>query len=170
MSFDLSDFSPEVTLSEWKIVKHALSGPFHDCLTNDLMLKLFLQDNPHALKGFISAIHFIDPDTIESVIVKNPFFLGRAVDDNVGILDLRLLLNSKEIVDIEMQVSSQIFFPERSLIYLCRSFDQLKRGEGYDQILPCIQVSILCNDMFARDDPRYTDAFSPNTRCWKRRP
>lgn len=58
-----------------------------------------------------------------------------------------------------MQIAFQFFYPERSITYLARAFDQLKSGDDYSAILPCIQISILDTEMFRKDDSRYTDAF-----------
>ena len=53
----------------------------------------------------------------------------------------------------------QDFWPERSIIYLCRNFDQLSSGESYNLIKPCIQIGILNRSLFKPDDPRYSTDF-----------
>ncbi|MDD3253970.1 MAG: hypothetical protein PHV18_15610 [Lachnospiraceae bacterium] len=47
---------------------------------------LFLQDNLYALRGFISAIYSIDPDTIESILVKNPFLLVTTTQEDIKMI------------------------------------------------------------------------------------
>ena len=150
---------PTPDLSMWEAMKDSLTGMLEIFLTNDLMFKYSFQKNPYGLKGFLGATLSIDPETIQSIIIENPTELGHAIDDKTLILDLKITLNSNRIIDIEMQVDAQPSYPERALTYLCRAFDHLKIGEGYERILPCIQVSILCSDLFSKDDPRYTDAF-----------
>ena len=140
-------------------MKDSLTGLLKVFLTNDLMFKYSFQRNLYGLKGLLGATLSIDPETIQSIVIENPVELGNSIDDKTLILDLKITLNSNRIIDIEMQVAAQPAYPERALTYLCRSFDHLNIGQGYESILPCIQVSILCSDLFAQEDPRYTDAF-----------
>lgn len=58
-------------------------------------------------------------------------------------LDIKLKLNNCKIINIELQVAAQDDWPERSLTYLCRSFDQAERGGSYGDILPTVHISIL---------------------------
>ena len=42
-----------------------------------------------------------------------------------------------------MQVSNHGDWPDRALSYLCRAFDNLQKGEEYEQVLPAIHIGIL---------------------------
>ena len=150
---------PTPDISKWDQEKQLLSGPMPVRMTNDFMFKYSLQNNPYGLKGFLAAVLSIDAETIQTILIQNPIMPGDVLDDKTFILDIRLLLNDQTMIDIEMQVAMQIFFPERALLYLCRSFDQLKAGEDYENIKPCIQISIVERELFQKDDSRYTDAF-----------
>jgi hypothetical protein len=44
---------------------------------------------------------------------------------------------------IPNDTSIRIFWPERSLSYLCRSFDQLRTGEKYANAGPAIHIGFL---------------------------
>ena len=46
-------------------------------------------------------------------------------------------------INLEMQVANEYNWPERSLSYLCRSFDQLYRGQKYEEVLPVIHIGFL---------------------------
>ncbi len=58
-------------------------------------------------------------------------------------LDLKLELNDSRILNIEMQVVVEGNWPERSLAYLCRAFDQLEKGEKYLEAKETIHIGIL---------------------------
>lgn len=55
------------------------------------------------------------------------------------ILDAKVLLNNKSVINLEMQVVNYDNWPERSLAYLCRSFDELYRGQDYQEAKPTFQ-------------------------------
>ncbi len=46
------------------------------------------------------------------------------------------LLNNHSINNLELQVINEHNWTERSLLYLCRAFDNLVRGRDYRQVLP----------------------------------
>lgn len=52
------------------------------------------------------------------------------------------------IIHLEMQVINQHDWPDRSLSYLCRSFDQLEHGKAYQTSKPVIQIGILDFTLF----------------------
>ena len=45
---------------------------------------------------------------------------------------------------------------ERSLVYLCRSFDQLYRGQQYEEMLPVIHIGFLDFNLFPNEKEFYT--------------
>ena len=87
-------------------------------------------------------------DEIISVEITNPIELGKSIDAKDFFLDIKVLLNSDTIINLEMQVINQHNWPERSLSYLCRSFDGLNRGEDYLEARPVIQISLLYFTLF----------------------
>ncbi len=73
-------------------------------------------------------------------------------------LDVRVLLNNKEQIDIEIQVTSSEYWAERTLFYLGKMFvDQLKPGEDYQKLEKCIHIGILNFTLF--DDEEYYSRF-----------
>lgn len=122
--------------------KQNFTGELPYKLTNDFFFKVFLERNEIALRGLLCALLSMKPEEIVSVTVTNPIELGSSVDDKDMILDVKVLLNSQEIINLEMQVNNLGNWPERSLSYLCRMFDQLKRGGNYKTVKKTIHVSI----------------------------
>ena len=58
-------------------------------------------------------------------------------------LDINVLLNNSSIINLEMQVVNEHNWQDRSLSYLCRSFDQLYQGEEYSAAKPAIHIGFL---------------------------
>ncbi|MBQ7934023.1 MAG: PD-(D/E)XK nuclease family transposase, partial [Lachnospiraceae bacterium] len=52
------------------------------------------------------------------------------------ILDIKVEINHCMIMNLEMQVVNRHDWSDRSLSYLCRSYDQLNRGQEYTHALP----------------------------------
>ena len=116
-------------------------------LTNDFMFHVVLEENISALRMLLSSLLHMNPEEIKTVDVRNPLDYGTFVTDKKIILDLKLLLNSNKLVNIEMQVLNEKNWPERSLIYLCRSYDNVKKGHDYSSVFSAHQVSILDFDL-----------------------
>ena len=68
---------------------------------------------------------------MEPVQIINPIELGDDMDDKTFILDININLNNNTIINLEMQMQNERNWEERSLSYLCRSFDQLYAGQEY---------------------------------------
>lgn len=112
-------------------------------LTNDFMFKAVLQRNEMALKGLLCALLHLEMKEITAIRILNPIEIGGMIDEKMMVLDLKLELNDNRILDIEMQVIDRGNWPERSLTYLCRTFDQLEKGEEYLDVKETIHIGIL---------------------------
>ena len=53
------------------------------------------------------------------------------------------MLNDDTLINLEMQVLNEHNWPERSLSYLCRAYDQLYRGQKYEEALPVVHIGFL---------------------------
>lgn len=87
-----------------------------------------MQKNKNILKHLICALLSIPVECITDLAIE----LGKAIDTKTCILDIKLLLNNSQYINIEMQVSKQDYWTERSLTYLCRTYDNLEPGEQYN--------------------------------------
>ncbi len=125
-------------------------------LTNDYLFHVVMQKNEKVLRGLIGSLLHLRPDEITSVELKNPIILGEAIDDKSVILDLRIVLNDTHILNIEMQVAKRDNWTERSLVYLCKNFDNLSEGQDYGEVMPCLHIGILDFELFKGDEEFYS--------------
>lgn len=115
-----------------------------------------LMNNPKVRTGFIAALLQKDPKTIRETKLL-PTILGQNYpEDKLGILDVRVEMEDKTQIDMEMQVAYFDYWDARSIFYLSRMFtDQLKKGEPYEKLKKCIHVSILDFSLFEDDQECY---------------
>lgn len=124
------------------------NGPLPIPMTNDYLFRALLQQNNNVLKGLISSLLHLHDTEISSVAITNPIELGRSTDEKTFILDISMVLNDSALINLEMQVINFHDWTDRSLSYLCRKFDQLKKGEPYRNLKPVIQISLLNFTLF----------------------
>ena len=130
--------------------------------TNDFMFHVVFEESDECvLRKLLCSLLHMNSDEIVTVEVVNPIDYGRSITSKKVILDLKLLLNDNTIVNIEMQVLDEKDWPERSVIYLCRSFDNVKKGGKYDSVNAAHHISILDYDLFD-DVPEF---FSTHHLC-----
>ena len=116
-------------------------------LTNDCMFHMVFQKNPKALLGLCASLLHMHPEEIRSVEVLNPFEFKTIPTDKTFVLDLKVLLNDDRILNFEVQVIDEKDWPERSLSYACRTFDQLQKGETYLDVKPIRHIGFLDYDL-----------------------
>ena len=103
---------------------------------------------PEVRKGFVAAILGKNPEEIEETILM-PTILSK---DKYGILDVRVCMKSGTQMDLEMQVAPFKFWDNRVIFYLSKMYtDQIKEGHKYEDLKPCIHVSILNFNLFPED-------------------
>lgn len=131
-----------------------LHGPIPIRMTNDYLFRALMQRNKEVLKALICSLLHLNPDDVTSVTILNPIELGQSMDDKNYILDIKVELNGHTIINLEMQVVNEGNWPERSLSYLCRAFDNLNTGDDYTEVHPAIQIGILGFTLF-EDSPEF---------------
>lgn len=82
------------------------------------------------------------------MLVINPIEPGASIGDKDFVLDIKVLLDDRAIINLELQVINQHNWPERSLSYLCRAFDNLNPGEGYQMVKPVVHIGLLDFTLF----------------------
>ena len=121
--------------------------------TNDYVFRKILQENNDVLKALICSILHMKPDGVE-VTVTNPISLGETFSAKDFILDVRVVLNDGRLIDLEMQMTNEYNWPDRSISYASRNFDQLKRGEYYIDAKPVHSIGFLNFTLF-EDNPEF---------------
>lgn len=131
------------------------TGPIEFNMTNDYMFRAVLQSNKKVLRGLVCSLLHLKKEEVRNVEITNPIQLGKTIDSKDFILDIHILLNNNSLVNLEMQVQNFHNWPERSLSYLCRSFDNLNKGDNYIKVKPAVHIGILDFDPF----PQYPEFY-----------
>ena len=122
--------------------------------TNDYMFRAILQKDKQVLKALIAALLYLKKESIHDVVITNPIELGAAISDKDFIWDIRVNLKNAQLIDLEMQMSNEYNWSERSISYAARSFDQLNSGEEYKEVLPVHSIGFLNFTLF-EDQPEF---------------
>lgn len=112
-------------------------------MTNDYMFRALFQQNTVALKGLLSSLLHMPPENILSVEIMNPIVIGETINDKEFRLDIKAVLNHYQQINLEMQVVNRHDWPERSIGYLSRMYNNLQKGDQYINVKPAIHVGIL---------------------------
>ena len=133
----------------------SLTGELPYTMTNDALFHIVFEVSPNALKALICSLLRLDPSEVNSVQITNPLEFGNNIYAKSFVLDIRILLNDHTMINIEMQVVNLCFWKERSLGYLCRTFDNLNKGEDYAATKPAFHIGILDFEIFSGDTEFY---------------
>lgn len=139
-----------------KNVSLITSGKLPYTLTNDYLFHIVFQNNKKILRGLIRSLLGLKDEEIIDIHLENPITPGEQIDDKSITLDLLITLNGNRKINIEMQVVNGKDWPERSLTYLCKSFDNLKSGMDYTDVMPTIHIGILDFTLF----PEYPEFYA----------
>lgn len=93
---------------------------------------------------FVGDILGIPQRDIRSVELKNTFLWRRYRKQKLGILDIVIELNSREKINIELQVKAVKNWDKRQLFYLSKLYEEeLLLGQRYERLKRCVGISIL---------------------------
>lgn len=132
-------------------------------MTNDYMFHAVLMKNKFVLTGLIGSLLHIDPQTLD-VTISNPVTPGNSNDNKLYILDMYVVINGKTRLNLEMQVINYDNWHERSLCYLCRSFDNVAKGTDYLTVMPAIQISFIDFELFPEAPEFYATYMMTNIK------
>ncbi|MCM1253570.1 MAG: Rpn family recombination-promoting nuclease/putative transposase [Clostridium sp.] len=117
-------------------------------MTNDYMFRAVFQTNNKALHGLICSLLHLHEEDILSVEITNPIILGQSIKSKEFRLDINVTLNNFSHINLEMQVTGRLIWSNRSVSYLCRSFDMLNHGQDYAEVKPVIHIGFLDYTLF----------------------
>jgi len=117
--------------------------------TNNYMFQGLFQEDTEALTNLICATLHWSRSKIKSIEITNPIILGQYIESKTFILDIKVLLNDNTIINLEMQLNNYQNWPERSLSYLCRNFDNLNKGSDYSDVKTAIHIGFLDFTLFS---------------------
>ncbi len=117
--------------------------------TNNYMFQGVFQEDTEALTKLICATLHWPRSKVKSIEITNPIILGQSILAKTFILDVKALLNDNTIINLEMQLSDYKNWPERSLSYLCRNFDNLNKGSDYTNVKTAIHIGFLDFTLFS---------------------
>ena len=112
-------------------------------MTNDYMFRFILQKNQNVLRGLICSLLHLKSEDIKKIEITNPINLSENVVGKEFIMDINIRLNDNKLINLEMQVIDEENWAERSLSYACRAYDNLQKGQEYEEVLPVIHVGFL---------------------------
>ena len=124
----------------------------------DFAFKEIMMDEKARI-GFLAAVLHLDPEDIKEAMILNPYLRKVHEDDKLGILDVRILMNNDAVIDVEIQLSELLVWPDRSLFYAAKMYaDQIEQGQKYDVLKKCVSISILDFNLF-KEEPGFYSCF-----------
>ena len=129
-----------------------LTGEIPYSFKNDFMVRFTMQESTPALESLLASLLGRSPGRIKNAHIDNPISLN--TDEKETIMDIRITLDDREVINIEVMTYNDGDWTTRSLLYLCRAFDHLKSGEPYDLTKPTLHVSIMDRTLFP-DAPEF---------------
>ena len=91
-------------------------GKIDYTFTNDFVFRAILQRNKNVLTALICSLLHLPTDEVD-VTITNTIELGNAFSDKDFILDIRVEMNDGRLIDLEMQMTNEYNWPERSISY-----------------------------------------------------
>lgn len=138
------------------------TGTIEFTLKSDLMFHYVMQKSERALKGLVCSLNGIPASMVKELIVLNPIDFNDDLQKTV--MDLKLILNTNEILNIELQVYTDKYWIQRSLLYLCRAYDSIDAGDDYSKIKPTTHFCITDQNLFPEYPEFYSEYLLLNTK------
>lgn len=106
------------------------------------------KENEHLLADFLSRLLEIPRDSIKRIIMDNVELIPDHIANKFSRVDLKMQVEER-IVNVEMQISDEPNFRERTLFYWSKIYsDELKSGEDYSQLRETICINIVNFNLF----------------------
>ena len=115
-------------------------------LRNDYAFKRVFgaEENKDVLQDLLECILDIPPENIAGLELLDKEFQKELLSEKLGILDIKLRLNDGTFVDIEIQNNWHFDFPERTLYYWSKMYNEaIKQGQDYTNLPKCITINLI---------------------------
>ena len=119
---------------------------FKITLRNDYAFKRVfgVEENKDVLQDLLECILDIPPESISGLELLDKEFHKDSINDKTGVLDVKLRLKNNTIIDIEIQNSWHFDFPERTLYYWSKMYNEaIKQGQDYTKLPKCITINLI---------------------------
>ena len=117
------------------------SGGQYLNLTLDLVFKAFFKDKSVSIPFLQNFLPLPKERKIVSLNFLDPVMTPENIKNKTPVLDLRVQLDNKEYINIEMQSMEMESFKERILYYLSNLYiAQLERGRKYSKLYPAYSL------------------------------
>ncbi|UTC89281.1 PD-(D/E)XK nuclease family transposase [Treponema denticola] len=119
---------------------------FKITLRNDYAFKRVfgVEENKDVLQDLLECILDIPPESISGLELLDKEFHKELLSEKLGILDIKLRLKDGTFVDIEIQNNWHFDFPERTLYYWSKMYNEnIKQGQDYTKLPKCITINLI---------------------------
>ena len=119
---------------------------FKITLRNDYAFKRIFgtEENTDILQDLLECILDILPESIAGLELLDKEFHKEILTEKLGILDIKLRLKDKTIINIEIQNRWRGDFPERSVYYWSKMYNEsIKQGQDYTNLPKCITINLI---------------------------
>ena len=119
---------------------------FKITLRNDYAFKRIfgVEENKDVLQDLLECILDIPPENIAGLELLDKEFHKELLSEKLGILDIKLRLKDGTFVDIEIQNNWHFDFPERTLYYWSKMYNEnIKQGQDYTKLPKCITINLI---------------------------
>ena len=116
--------------------------------TKDTLFKILFVKYPELLKRLVAALLGIEFESIVKFSITNPELTPEELGRKFCRLDIYMIVDDKH-VNIEVQVTDEGNFLERTLFYLSRAYStSIDEGKNFSQLPPTIAINILGFELF----------------------
>ncbi|XTB05423.1 Rpn family recombination-promoting nuclease/putative transposase [Treponema denticola] len=119
---------------------------FKITLRNDYAFKRVfgVEENKDVLQDLLECILDIPSKDITGLELLDKEFQKELLSEKLGVLDIKLRLKDGTFVDIEIQNVWYRDFPERTLYYWSKMYnDAIKQGQDYTKLPKCITINLI---------------------------
>ena len=119
---------------------------FKITLRNDYAFKRVfgVEENKDVLQDLLECILDIQSEDIAGLELLDKELHKELLSEKLGILDIKLRLKDGTFVDIEIQNNWHFDFPERTLYYWSKMYNEnIKQGQDYTKLPKCITINLI---------------------------